>query len=250
MLTYLPGHPVPLGRAEPLPENAVVGVMEAREIAASQLSGAGLEIGAYASPFPVPLECVVQYGDMYSYDELIANAYSGQLRHDIVMPSIRTDLDTLRGVEDSSLDFLVACHVIEHTRDPIGVIKRAYSKLRDGGSLVLVIPDKGRTFDRPRELTDLEHLIQDFESPSRERDQMHFREFYSKAENFAVAPEKFDETWRTKWEEDFPIHFHTWTYESFRAMSEWTVKHAAPFKRIWSHPSVADGIEFYFTFVR
>jgi SAM-dependent methyltransferase len=250
LLTYLPGQPAPMKREAPLPQFAIATVQDAREIAASQLRGVGLEIGAYASPFPAPLECVVQYGDMYNYEELVANAYAGQASHDIVVPTVRTDLDTLSGVLDESLDFLIACHVIEHTRDPIGAIKKAYQKLRPGGSLVLIVPDKDKTFDRNRELTTLHHLIEDFCSPCRERDKIHFRDFYINAEGFAVEPEKFEETWRINWQNSLPIHYHTWTYESFKAMVEWAIENAARFESAWSHPTTPEGIEFYFTLTK
>lgn len=248
LLSYLPGQVTPVANRC---KNAVLKtVFEARATAAAEVRGVGLEIGAYANPFPVPLDCIVQYGDMYTYDELLAEAYKGQALHDIVMPSINTDLDTLRNVPDESLDFLVACHVIEHTRDPIGVIKRAYSKLRKGGSLVLTIPDKERTFDKPRRLTTLDHLIEDYSNPSRERDKEHFQEFYSKTTDFAVTEVDFEKTWRAKWATAYPIHYHTWVYGSFTAMVDWTVCNVVPFRSVWSHPTVSEGNEFYFTLLK
>jgi SAM-dependent methyltransferase len=250
LLTYLPGQPAPLRYSPPLPGKGLASVSEARDVAASQLRGAGVEIGAYASPFPVPLDCLVQYADACTYEDLLAHAYPGQALHDILMPTLRTDLDSLAGIGEQSLDFLVACHVIEHVRNPVGALARAYSVLREGGQLVLVVPDKERTFDRNRDLTSLEHLIQDFHSPDRERDQMHFREFYAKAEGFKVPEEAFEHTWRTQWEAAFPIHYHTWTFASFMAMVAWAVRDVAPFRQVWSHPPVTGGIEFYCTLTK
>lgn len=247
LLAYLPGQPAPLKFSESDRVAAVYSTVgEARDAVASQLVGVGLEIGAGASPFPVPLDCDVQYGDMYSYKELISNAYSGQGIHDIVTPTLKTSLDQLEDVADNSLDFIVACHVIEHTRNPIGAIANAYRKLRPGGHLVLVVPDKERTFDRPRALTELNHLVDDFLNPDPARDEQHYQDFFSKAEGFDnwLVANKTD--WEEQCRNNYSIHFHTWNYDSFTAMVGWITRSAAPYRSVWSHPTVSDGIEFYF----
>lgn len=248
LLAFLPGQPA--SRALDPRTASISNVGEAREVAASQCRGNGLEIGAGSSPFPVPLECSIQYGDIYSYNELLENAYPGQPLYDVVAPTIKTALDTLQNVADDSLDFLVACHVIEHTRDPIGAIQKAYSKLRKGGQLVLVVPDKTRTFDKKRPVTTLEHLIEDFKAYNVERDQAHYREFFALAEGFSVPEEQLEAKWREEWERDYSIHFHTWTYDSFGIMVDWIVSKAAPYSGKWSHNSLPDGIEFYFTLTK
>lgn len=253
LLTYLPGQPAALTFSREDVDNAVItNVGEAREVAASQLAGIGLEIGPGGSPFPVPLRCQVQYGDMYSYDELISHAYKGQALHDIVAPTVKTDLDTLDGVYDGSLDFIVACHVIEHTCNPIGAITNAYRKLRKGGHLVLVIPDKERTFDRLRDVTALDHLIEDFVSPddTRERDKQHYDDFFLKAEGFLKDGEDPKQRALQEWENQYSIHFHTWTYQSFGEMVNWVLSNAAPYQKVWSQSCLPDGIEFYYTLTK
>lgn len=250
LLTYLPGQPAALTFSNDELENAkITNVGEAREAAASQLDGIGLEIGPGGSPFPVPLRCHLQYGDMYTYTELLSHAYDGQELHDIVAPTLKTDLDTLAGVFDESLDFIVACHVIEHTRNPIGAISNAYRKLRDGGHLVLVIPDKERTFDRARDVTALDHLIADFVAPdhTRERDKQHYEEFFLKADGFLKEGEDPKQRALQEWESQYSIHFHTWTYNSFGDMVDWLRSNSAPFKKVWSQSALPDGIEFYYT---
>jgi SAM-dependent methyltransferase len=248
LLAFLPGQPA--SRVLDPQIALISNVGEAREVAASQCRGSGLEIGAGSSPFPVPLGCTIQYGDIYSYDELLQNAYPGQPLHDIVAPTIKTELDNLQNVANDSLDFLVACHVIEHTRDPIGAIQKAYSKLKKGGQLVLVIPNMTRTFDRKRPVTTLEHLIEDFKCYDIERDQAHYREFFALAEGFSVPDEELEAKWREEWERDYSIHFHTWTYESFGSMVNWIISNAAPYSGRWSHDTLPDGIEFYFTLTK
>ncbi len=248
LLRHQPGQPAPGSFTADQQRWAVpTNVGEARDIAASQLHGRGLEIGAGASPFPVPLACDVTYGDAYSYKELRSHAYIGQSEHDIVIPTIKTDLDTLQDVEDESLDFIVACHVIEHTRNPIGAIATAYKRLRPGGHLVLVIPDKERTFDKNRDVTALDHLILDFERPDRQRDREHYRDFFEKADGFDNWLKSNSTSWEEQFEKEYSIHFHTWTYDSFGKMVDWLIGNVCPFELEWKHMAVDDGIEFYYT---
>ena len=145
------------------------------------------------------------------------------------------------------MDFIVACHVIEHTKNPIGAITKAYAKLRLGGSLVLVIPDKERTFDQPRPVTTLNHLIDDYRRTRPDRDMEHYREFYALAKGFQVASYDAEAHWRKQWENDVSIHFHTWVYDSFGQMVAWVRENTAPYRGVWSSPCMPDGIEFYYT---
>jgi hypothetical protein len=88
----------------------------------------------------------------------------------------------------------------------------------------------------------LEHLLLDFYRPSVESDQIHFEEFYRHA--FEASPAQYEATWTKAWEERFPIHYHTWTYESFKSMVDWIVYTSHAYKRYWSHPT--RGNEFCF----
>ena len=225
--------------------------MDMREFAASRLTGKGLEIGAGASPFPVPLNCNVIYGDRLSYDDLLKEEYPGQEATDFVVPDLCTDLDTLTGVEDESLDFIIACHVIEHVRNPIGAIENSWRKLRHDGNLVLVIPDMERTFDRSRERTSLEHLIDDYRSPDVNRDLPHYEEFYKLA--FPTPEHKYAEVVQKKFAEQYSIHFHTWTYSSFDQLVKYVCENIAPWSKVWSHDTLKDknsDIEFYFVLTK
>lgn len=218
-----------------------------REILASELQGTGIEFGSGASPFPVPLECHTLYADAYSYATLRDNLYPGQTLTQIVRPDFVTDLQTLEGVADESLDFVVACHVIEHTISPITAIQSCYRALRPNGHLVLVVPDMYKTFDRARDRTLLAHLIEDHQDPSAARDLGHFVEFFSKAQ---PIPEEssLQEFAEAKQRSRADIHYHCWDYASFNEMVGWITENVAPWRTIWSHPTLAgDGnIEFYF----
>ena len=228
----------------------VLSSADVREIAASHLHGTGVEFGAGASPFPVPLECNVRFADMFSYEALKEAMYPGQQAYDLIYPDYVTDIKTLAGIPDESLDFIDACHVIEHTNNPIEAINSCYRALKPGGSLVLIVPDMTKTFDSQRELTSLEHLLEDYESPSRERDLEHYEEFYTKA--FEIPSDaKLEDYAAQKQAEGGDLHYHTWTFESFEKMINWHVNKNG-WKIDFSHSTLPgeEDIEFYFVLIK
>ena len=212
-----------------------------REAMAAGLAGGGLEVGAGASPFPVPLACRVLYGDRLPHADLLAELYPGQRACDLVIPDILTDFDELDGVADGSQDFLIACHVIEHTRNPIGSIAAAHRKLRPGGTLLLVIPDKQRTFDRHRPLTPLSHLIEDHLRPDRQRDYAHYEEFYRLS--FPMQEPAYSQEVRHRFETRHAIHYHVWDHDAFRLMLDWLQDTVVGWSEIWTHPAVGNAQE-------
>jgi len=156
-------------------------------------------------------------------------------------------MEDMSQIRDGSLDFINACHVIEHLRNPIRALEQSYRKLKPGGRLVLVVPDMRRTFDCHRALTTVEHLVTDYENPSVEEDLPHYFEFFSKVYNVPDALLKARVAEAVAGNHD--LHFHTWTYESFGVMVEYTRREIAPWRSVWSTTYVEEvqgWHEFYF----
>jgi SAM-dependent methyltransferase len=217
-----------------------------REIATSKNRGSGIEFGAGTSPMAMPLGCDVKYADFFNEGDQKSRAYQKQ-GDDFVRLSYVMGLEDMSAVADGSLDFVNACHVIEHLRNPLRAFEQVHRKLKPGGRFVLVVPDMRRTFDCHRALTLLEHLIADFKNPSTERDRPHYFEFFSKVYNVPdhVLAAKVEEAIANN--ED--LHFHTWTYESFGAMVEYVRREVCPWRSVWSETyaeEVAGWHEFYF----
>lgn len=61
--------------------------------------------------------------------------------------------------EDNSWDFVLTSHVLEHFFDPIKALKEWRRVVKDGGYICLILPDKRKTFDKDRERTTLNELI-------------------------------------------------------------------------------------------
>lgn len=192
--------------------------LDMREVATGGLSGTGIEFGAGASPLAVPMGVNVLFADTFTYQELIQNAYKGQELNDIVHPDIILSFDSISSIKfPEELDFIIACHVIEHVANPIRAILDSLNILKSGGKIVLIVPDKRKTFDRKRRLTRISHLIEDFESPNRDRDFEHFMDFYT----HAMPPERRETIPRVAKENhnaNFPIHYHTFTHHSFKKL--------------------------------
>lgn len=222
-----------------------------REAMASCLSGHGLEIGPGAAPFPVPLSCGVLFGDRLDHGELVSQNAHASPADAVARPDIGMDLDFVPPLREGTLDFVVACHVIEHTRDPIGAIERARRLLRPGGRLLLVVPDKHRTFDRHRPLTALDHLVQDFRHPDRSRDFPHYVEFFTLA--FPQPPGAIEGAARSSFEREHAIHYHVWEHATFRQMLRWIQASPGRWSAVWTHPAVGDPAsnnEFYVMLTR
>ena len=82
----------------------------------------------------------------------------------------------LKEVADSSYDFVLSCHSLEHVANPIKALKDWSRVMKKNGRLVLVLPNKEFTFDNKRPITKLTHLIEDFKNDITEDDNTHFEE--------------------------------------------------------------------------
>ena len=71
-------------------------------------------------------------------------------------------MEDLQSISDGSADFFIACHVIEHVQhvpNVIVAIRTVMKRLKLGGTLLLVLPNKSTIFDNGRPTTSLEHFI-------------------------------------------------------------------------------------------
>src|SRR5579872_1898827 len=65
----------------------------------------------------------------------------------------------LSEISDGGYDFILSSHMLEHSANPLKILKSWHRLLRRGGTLILLLPDKNWTFDHKRPVTTLEHLI-------------------------------------------------------------------------------------------
>src|SRR3954465_10765446 len=186
-----------------------------RELAAHYLFGEGLEIGALHLPLAVPHDVTVRYVDRLTVAELRRD-YPELADCTLVEADIIDNGEVLATVEDGSQDFIIANHFLEHCEDPIAAIQNHLRKLRAGGILFYAVPDKRYTFDWPRPVTSLEHMIADHEQgPERSRSD-HYEEWARLVE---IRSEETTEQTIARARQletgAFSIHMHGWTQVEF-----------------------------------
>src|SRR5665213_2692013 len=153
---------------------------EALTMLARYVSGRGLEIGPGHQPFNLRFPGVsVRYVDRW---EPAQNAgLFPELGDDVFFPEpdIVSDLNVegLSMVANESEDFVIASHVLEHLTDPVAQLADIHRVLRPGGIVLILLPDRRRTFDRARQGTTLEHLLADHAVGMQVPDDDHIEEF-------------------------------------------------------------------------
>jgi SAM-dependent methyltransferase len=88
-----------------------------------------------------------------------------------------TEGSTLEGIGDATYDFVLSSHNLEHIANPLKALQNWKRVLKPRGFLLLVLPDKHRTFDYRRPLTTLDHLCEDYARDTGEDDMTHVEEF-------------------------------------------------------------------------
>lgn len=243
MANFLLSAPLALPDVEYHPD---LGVGAIRDHIGGRLSGVGIEFGAASNPFPCSGFADIEYADLFdNFSEESPYFNNGSYLNEFVKCKYKTSIEDMIGIRDSSQDFIIACHVIEHVRNPLGAIEKAWTKLKPGGKLILLVPHRDLTFDAARELTSLDHLVLDYKRPLRERDFLHFVEFYEKA---FVSPNPFEVANREFNNKYSDIHYHTWNEDSFLQMVTYFSENVKPLANISYYPHSVEKIanEFYF----
>jgi SAM-dependent methyltransferase len=177
----------------------------------------GLEIGAHINPVaglsPYYTDAVAHYAGSAGRVDFLADARA------LPLP-------------DGTLDYLCSSHVLEHLPDPIAALHEWHRVLRPGGLLYLVVPDKRYTFDEPRPVTSVEHILRDFHEGTTAADAAtHVDEFVFQTDWSMLSPgtahadlPQHQAAARARYlrelEQGLPIdiHFHTFTPDSLEAL--------------------------------
>lgn len=247
---YLAGYPLSAPLAKPgIRYDENLSIWDMHELVGSFLKGKGIEFGAASNPFPCSIDCEVEYADNFDHSlsdsPYFKNAHYKNDNKEYVKCKFQTSMEEMVGINDGSLDFLIACHVIEHVKNPLLAIEIAWNKLKTGGKLVLLVPHRDLTFDKARDLTILDHFILDYERPLRDRDFFHFVEFYEKA---FVSANPYQKALLEFHNPLSNIHYHTWNESTFLEMANYFSKNIKPWSNITYYPHLKhpDANEFYF----
>jgi SAM-dependent methyltransferase len=180
----------------------------------------GAEIGAGGKPVlglnppAIQIDCFKSFGT----DTCTADFYG----HACALP-----------FHDHTLDYVIASHVLEHVANPVAALAEWYRVVRPGGIIYLVVPNRLSAWDHTRELTTVEHMLDDYVRGTTARDASHIDEFvfgvdwarYSPTTAPEDVPAKQAELARGMHEaiardEDINIHFHTFEPSNVRELLE------------------------------
>lgn len=200
----------------------------ARGPLARHLVGVGLDLGPGHLPFPDPypgsrIFLVDRWRPAQSlelYPELVDAPFP---EPDVICDIAASSLDAF---SDQSMDFVVASHLIEHLPNPLGLLDGVHRVLRPGGTLVLLVPDRRRTFDRDRPPTPLEHVVSDYKSGVGVVDEEHIAEFRSnvdKVDIYSMSSTERESDLASR--RDKSIHVHCWAPVEFNEVLEYAIEH-------------------------
>jgi len=184
------------------------------------LRGQGIEIGALHRPLALYEGATVKYVDRLPTEE-VRRANPNVADQPQVPVDIVDDGETLRTIANESVDFLIANHMLEHTRNPIATMENFLRVVKPGGILFLTIPDKRFTFDRRRGITPFVHLRDDYLLGPESSDREHYEDWARHVRDFSDEEAILRHAGEIH-EANVNIHFHCWTHgemvEMFLAM--------------------------------
>jgi SAM-dependent methyltransferase len=134
-----------------------------REATLEHLRGEGVEIGALNRPVGLAEGARARYVDRFTPEEA-SKIVEGLSVDDLVAVDTVVDVDRqgLAPFERESLDFCVACNVVQHLANPIRFFEEIFRVTRPGGHVVLSVPDKRFTFESVRPTTEFDHVMDEY----------------------------------------------------------------------------------------
>lgn len=188
------------------------------ELAEKYIRGRGIEIGGRHCPLPVPKGAKVAYIDRVSVEELKAEDRSLQIVENEI---IIDDAEILKQISKNSIDFIIANHVFEHTRDPLGTLEVWSDRLIKGGIVYAAIPNKIHTFDHKREVTKFSHLLKDYIDDETD-DKDHYRDWFTNVDHEKIFEgEELERRISECVLEKANIHFHVWDRPALEEIFLW-----------------------------
>jgi SAM-dependent methyltransferase len=178
------------------------------------LDGDGIEIGALHRPLEVPRSAHVTYVDHLNETDLRRH-YPELAEAPLTRVDVIGSAEDLSAFDDDSQDFVIANHLVEHLEYPIRGLLEFQRVLKPGGLLYLALPDQRVTFDDRRELTTVQHLLEEnANSSAAENRRAHYLDWAINVDDKAPGDEA-DAHADDLMARHYSIHFHTWRPDTF-----------------------------------
>lgn len=127
------------------------------------------------------------------------------------------DATDLTLVASEHYDFVLSSNCLEHVANPIRALLEWRRVLRQGGRLVLVLPNKSNNFDHRRPITPVEHMIEDHLAGVSEHDLTHLEEILALHDLSRDRPAGTPADFRQRSLENFSnrtLHHHVFDVDS------------------------------------
>jgi len=147
----------------------------------------GLEIGGPSGMFldagELPIyrymaaldNCVFSTETIWEGKRSEGRSFSYQPRKSKGFNFIREATD-LGGIADHAYDFVLSSHSLEHIANPVKAVREWTRVVKPRGAIIIILPDYRHTFDHRRRPTLVQHMIEDYERGTDERDLTHLPE--------------------------------------------------------------------------
>jgi SAM-dependent methyltransferase len=123
----------------------------------------------------------------------------------------------LKDLPSNHYDFVLSSHMLEHSANPIKALREWMRVIKPNGLLLVVLPDKERTFDHRRPTTSISHMIEDYDVERGEDDLTHLHEILA-LHDISMTPEIPDQEFflarSLKNIDNRCLHHHTFTLQS------------------------------------
>jgi len=181
--------------------------------------GKGLEVGALNRPLPVHKCVQVIYIDNINVEDAYNIHFPRLKGTDIVNVDVIDDAEELTTIPLESQDFIIGCHFLEHTQNPIKTIESHLSKIRVGGILYYILPDKRYTFDIDRPVTTFEHILYDYQKGADISYDSHMYEWVELVEHVKTK-EQIESRVKELKDIAHAIHFHVFDAKTLKEFFE------------------------------
>lgn len=123
--------------------------------------------------------------------------------------------------EDNFFSFIFSEHMLEHSTNPIKVLKEWIRTLKEEGVIIITLPHKDRGNDRYRECTTLKHVIEDYEKDVPNNDPTHLADWMENVVGKDLLPDHYKHMNPEEWLNTGSIHHHVWVTENIIELFEY-----------------------------
>jgi SAM-dependent methyltransferase len=187
--------------------------------ARSYCSGRGIEIGALHHPLPLHDGAKVRYVDRMSADD-VRKQYPELNGQPLVHVDIVDNGETLSTLPDGQEDFVIANQFIEHCQNPVRALVNMLRVLRNGGIVMLAVPDKRFTFDKDRSITTNEHILDECLNGTEANRAGHFADVVG-LDRYPDRKPELEAEMKRLMDLDYSIHYHVWDSDAFLKFLLW-----------------------------